>query len=74
MNRFRKAAAIIIITEVLIIIIINVIYLSFVHESGKYYRVETERVVRMLESDSSIRENPEDLDISGFSTIIRVGN
>ena len=74
MNRFRKAATIIIITEVLIIIIINVLYLSFVRESGKYYRVETERVVRMLESDSSLRENPEGADISGFSTIIKVSN
>ena len=74
MNKFRKVATVIIITEVLIIIVLNVIYLSFVRESGKYYRVETERVVRILESDSSIRENPEDLDISGFSTIIRVGN
>lgn len=74
MNRFRKAATIIIITEILIIIILNVIYLSFVRESGKYYRVETERVVRMLESDSSLRENPEGADISGFSTIIKVSN
>ena len=74
MNRFRKTATIIIITEILIIILLNVIYLSFVRESGKYYRVEAERVVRMLESDSSLRENPEGLDISGFSTIIRVSN
>ncbi len=74
MNRFRKAATVIIITEILIIIILNVIYLSFVRESGKYYRVETERVVRMLESDSSLRENPEGADISGFSTIIKVSN
>ena len=74
MNKFRKVATVIIITEVLIIIVLNVIYLSFIRDSGKYYRVETERVVRMLEGDSSLRENPEDLDISGFSTIIRVGN
>ena len=74
MNRFKKAATVIIITEILIIIILNVIYLSFVRESGKYYRVETERVVRMLESDSSLRENPEGADISGFSTIIKVSN
>ncbi len=73
MNRFRKAATIIIITEVLIIIVLNVIYLSFIRDSGKYYRVETERVVRMLEGDSSLRENPEGIDISGFSTIVRVG-
>ena len=74
MNRFRKAATIIIITEVLIIIVLNVIYLSFIRDSGKYYRVETERVVRMLEGDSSLRENPEGVDISGFSTIIRVSH
>ena len=74
MNRFRKAATIIIITEILILIILNVIYLSFVRESGKYYRVEAERVVRMLESDSSLRENPEGVDVSGFSTIIRVSH
>jgi len=74
MNRFRKAATIIIITEILIIIVLNVIYLSFIRDSGKYYRVETERVVRMLEGDSSLRENPEGVDISGFSTIIRVSH
>ena len=74
MNRFRKAATIIIITEVLIIIVLNVIYLSFIRDSGKYYRVEAERVVRMLEGDSSLRENPEGIDISGFSTIIRVSH
>ena len=74
MNRFRKAATIIIITEILILIILNVIYLSFVRESGKYYRVEAERVVRMLEGDSSLRENPEGVDVSGFSTIIRVSH
>lgn len=74
MNRFRKAATIIIITEVLIIIVLNVIYLSFIRDSGKYYRVEAERVVRMLEGDSSLRENPEGVDISGFSTIIRVSH
>ena len=74
MNRFKKAATVIIITEILIIIILNVIYLSFVRESGKYYRVETERVVRMLESDSSLRENPEGVDTSVFSTIIKVSN
>lgn len=74
MNRFRKAATIIIITEVLIIIVLNVIYLSFIRDSGKYYRVETERVVRILESDSSFRENPEGIDISGFSTIIKVSS
>lgn len=74
MNRFKKAATIIIITEVLIIIVLNVIYLSFVRDSGKYYRVEAERVVRILESDFSLRENPEGVDISGFSTIIRVSN
>ena len=74
MNRFRKAATIIIITEILILIILNVIYLSFVRESGKYYRVEADRVVRMLESESSLRENPEGVDVSGFSTIIRVSH
>ena len=74
MKRFRKAATIIIITEILILIILNVIYLSFVRESGKYYRVEAERVVRMLEGDSSLRENPEGVDVSGFSTIIRVSH
>ena len=72
MNRFKKAATLIIIAEILIIIVLNIIYLSGVRESGKYYRVEAERIVRILESDSSLREKPEDIDISKYDTIIRV--
>ena len=72
MNRFKKAATLIIIAEILIIIVLNIIYLSSVRESGKYYRVEAERIVRILESDSSLREKPEDIDISKYDTIIRV--
>ena len=74
MSRFRKAATIIIIVQILIIVVLNVICLYSVRKSGKYYRVEAERVVRMLEGDSSLRENPEGVDISGFSTIIRVSH
>lgn len=72
MNRFKRASTIIIIAEILIVIVLNVIYLTNVRQSGRFYRVEAKRVARILESDPSLREKPEDLDISEFSTIIKV--
>ena len=64
MNRFKRASTIIIIAEILIVIVLNVIYLTNVRQSGRFYRVEAKRVARILESDPSLRENPEDLDIN----------
>lgn len=72
MNRFKKAATIIVIAELLIIAFLNVIYISRIRVTGRYYRVEAERIVRILEADEELRRNPQDIDISPYSTIIRV--
>lgn len=72
MNRFKKAASLIIIAELIIIVILNVIYFSVIRTNGRFYRVEAERVVRLLEGDSSFLKNPENIDLSQFDQILRV--
>ena len=69
MNRFRKASFLIIVAEFLIIILLNVIYFTNIRETERFYLVESERVVRMLESDESIRNNPNKIDLSQFNNI-----
>ena len=72
MNRFKKAATIIIIAEALLIVLLNVIYLAGVKHSGRYYRVEAERVVRILEQDEDLRKNPGNIDLKQFTMLKRV--
>ena len=72
MNRFRKASFLIIVAEFLIILLLNVIYFTNIRETERFYLVEAERVVRILESDESIRNNPNKIDLSQFNNIKRV--
>lgn len=72
MNRFKKAATLIVIAEVLIIIALNVFYLTNIRVTGRYYRVEAERIVRVLEVDETFRKNPDSIDLEKYKTIIRV--
>ena len=72
MNRFKKAATLIVIAEVLIIIALNVFYLTNIRVTGRYYRVEAERIVRVLEADETFRKNPDSIDLEKYKTIIRV--
>ncbi|MCR5225787.1 MAG: HAMP domain-containing histidine kinase [Eubacterium sp.] len=72
MNRFKKAATLIVIAEVLIIIALNVFYLTNIRVTGRYYRVEAERIARVLESDVTFRNNPESIDLEKYKTLIRV--
>ncbi len=72
MNRFKKAATLIIIIEFLLIILLDVIYINGIRKAGRYYRVEAERVVRILEADKEKRDKPESLDLSQFGTLIKV--
>ena len=62
MNRFKKAASFIIIIEIVIIILLNIIYIASIRTSGKFYRVEAERIVRLLEDDTTLQESPEKID------------
>ena len=72
MNRFKKAASFIIIIEIVIIILLNIIYITSIKTSGKFYRVEAERIVRLLEDDTALQENPDKIDLSQFDEICRV--
>jgi len=72
LNRFKKAATLIVIAEVLIIIALNVFYLTNIRVTGRYYRVEAERIVRVLEADEAFRKNPDSIDLEKYKTIIRV--
>ena len=72
MNRFKKAATLIIAAELILIIVLNVICIAGFRKAGRYYRVEAERVVRLLEADGAFRENPESMDLSQFDTIVGV--
>ena len=72
MNRFKKAATLIIAAELILIIVLNVICIAGFRKAGRYYRVEAERVVRLLEADGAFRKNPESMDLSQFDTIMGV--
>lgn len=69
MNRFKRVATIFIILELILIALLDVLYLRSASSSGRYYRVEAERVVRLLEEDENLRQHPEQLDITQFDTI-----
>ncbi|SNU07953.1 Signal transduction histidine kinase [Lachnospiraceae bacterium] len=72
MNRFKKASTLIIIAEIIIILVLNAIYLNGIRKSGRYHRVEAERLVRILEEDPAKRANPESIDLTQFDTLVRV--
>ena len=72
MNRFKKASTLIIIAEIIIIFVLNAIYLYGIRKSGRYHRVEAERLVRILEEDPAKRANPESIDLTQFDTLVRV--
>ncbi len=72
MSRFRKNSFLIIIAEILIIAVMNFALISNKIKKDDYYKVEAERVVRLLEKDEEIRQNPEQIDLSGFDSLIRV--
>ena len=72
MSRFRKISLFIVIAEILIIAVMNFALISHKRQKEDYYRVDAERVLRILESDEDARRNPEMIDLSKFDTLIRV--
>ena len=72
MRRFKKISASIIILEIILIVVLNIIYVSREDSKARYYSVEAERVVRQLEEDESLRENPGNIDLSKYETMKRV--
>lgn len=72
MSRFKRIAVLILILEFVLIAAADLIFISSTRASGRYYRVEAERVVRQLESDPSLRADPSSVDLSSYSQIKRV--
>ncbi len=72
MNRFKKNATIIIIVELVLISLLNIIFIRNTKSSARYYRVDAERLVRVIEADEDARDNPEKIDLSKYKTLKRV--
>lgn len=72
MSRFRRVSLTIIIIEIFLIALFDVIYIRNVKSEDNYYRVEVERLVRLLENDEGLRAEPEVIDLTGFNSLTKV--
>ncbi len=72
MSKFRRISFLIIIAEIIIIAVMNLALISRKRQKEDYYRVDAERVLRILESDEAARQNPEMIDLSEYDSLIRV--
>ena len=69
MTKFKRVAFTIVIFEILLVILLDFIYLKKTGSEKRYYRVDAERVVRVLEADENLQQHPEQIDLSKFSTL-----
>ena len=69
MTKFKRVAFTIVIFEILLVILLDFIYLKKSGSEKRYYRVDAERVVRVLEADENLQQHPEQIDLSKFSTL-----
>ena len=69
MSKFKKIAAGFLLAELAIFIFFNLFYLWGKKAEGNFYRVEAERVLRLLEEREEYRNAPQEMDLSGFQTI-----
>ena len=72
MSRFRKVSVTILIIEILLIALMDIIYIRSVKSENNYYRVEVERLVRLMEKDEGLRNAPDKIDLTEFSTLTKV--
>ena len=72
MSTYKRVVLITIIFEVLLVATLNFICKEQNSSEARYYRVDAERVVRVLESDPGLRNDPESLNLTPYTTIIRV--
>ncbi len=72
MKRFRLISITIVVVEIIILLIMNLVYLRTQKKAEGYNRVEAERILRILETDETARDNPETINLKQFDTIIRV--
>ncbi len=69
MTKFKRVAFTIVIFEILLVLLLDFIYLKKTGSEKRYYRVDAERVVRVLEADENLQQHPEQIDLSKFSTL-----
>lgn len=68
MSRFRKTAFIVVLAELFLLILCNVLYGNYADDGGeRLYRVEAGRIAELLRDTE-----PEQIDLTSFSTIIGV--
>ena len=72
MSSYKRTVHIIIINEVLLIAAFNLIVIKCTISDSRYFRVDAERVVRAIEADSELQKYPESLDLTPYSTILKV--
>lgn len=69
MSRFKKIAAGFLLAELVIFAIFNFFYLWGKKSEARFYRVEAERVVRLLEEKTEYQNAPESIDLGEFTFI-----
>lgn len=68
MSRFRKTAFIVVLAELFLLILCNLLYGNYANDGGeRLYRVEAGRIAELLRDTE-----PEQIDLTSFSTIIGV--
>lgn len=68
MSRFRKTALIVVLAELFLLILCNLLYGNYANDGGeRLYRVEAGRIAELLRDTE-----PEQIDLTSFSTIIGV--
>lgn len=73
MSKFRRFAGLIIVTEIILVVLCNLIYISHnKSEASRIYRVEAERIVRMCLDKGLTHKQIETLDLTGYDTILGV--
>ncbi len=73
MSKFRRFAGLIIITEIILVVLCNLIYISHnKSEASRIYRVEAGRIVRLCQDEGLDHEQIEALDLTEYDTILNV--
>lgn len=72
MSKFKRVAFTIVLIEIVLILVLNFIYLKQNSVEKRYYRVDAERVVRLLEADENLQQHPDQVDLSQFSSLKKV--
>ena len=72
MSKFKRVAFTIVLIEIVLILVLDFIYLKQNSVEKRYYRVDAERVVRLLEADENLQQHPEQVDLSQFSSLKKV--